>query len=135
MALSMQDCFLRSKSRVRRLSEGDRNTSFLHNMIKVVSHFKAVFSKDNSIVNSGLVEKVIPSMVTAAENSLLIAMPSSDEISATVNQWMVSLLLVQMALAESFFTVTGMLFLLMSSQPFRVFSRVASSLLTSIQTC
>ncbi|XP_062008504.1 uncharacterized protein LOC133725310 [Rosa rugosa] len=111
LALSMQDSFLRSKSRVRWLVDGDRNTSFLHNMVKirkvhrsmatikvgsqvlqshdqiashVVQHFSSLFTKDESITNTGLVERVIPALVTEEENLMLAASPSIEEIRGAV---------------------------------------------------
>lgn len=33
--LSLHDIFLREKARIRWLVDGDRNTSFLHNMVKI----------------------------------------------------------------------------------------------------
>ncbi|KAK9906168.1 hypothetical protein M0R45_002827 [Rubus argutus] len=110
-ALSLQDEFLRNKSLIRWLIEGDRNTSFLHNMVKlhklktplvsltvgsvvlhdknlisaqVVQHFQKAFTKDPAIIHTGLVEEVIPHLVTQDENLMLSALPSLDEITATV---------------------------------------------------
>lgn len=111
LALSMQASLLRTKSRIRWLVDGDRNTSFLHNMVKIrrlrkslaalkvgpiilrdqvlisnhiVNYFHAQFTKDSSIVNTGLVERIIPCLVTADENAMLTVMPSADVITATV---------------------------------------------------
>ncbi|KAK9907177.1 hypothetical protein M0R45_002183 [Rubus argutus] len=110
-ALSMQDTFLRTKARVRWLVDGDRNTSFLHNMIKIrrlhqslsslrlgsvvitdsqqiinhtVTHFKSAFTMDPNILNTGLVERVIPNLVTLEENIGLTSMPSAEEIYTTL---------------------------------------------------
>ncbi|KAL6202888.1 hypothetical protein ACLB2K_026592 [Fragaria x ananassa] len=110
-ALSMQETFLRSKSRVRWLVEGDMNTSFLHNLVKiqrvhkslvsirvgqqriygrdqiashVVQHFTNLFSKDANIVDTGLVQRIIPSLVTDEENECLIAKPTAQEIHRAV---------------------------------------------------
>lgn len=111
LALSQQDSLLRSKSRIRWLSDGDRNTSLLHNMIKirrlhiplvslrvwqiifhdrdiiadqVVQHFHKAFTRDPSIVNTGLVERIIPRLVTDEKNLLLSTMPTAEEITKTV---------------------------------------------------
>ncbi|KAK9911453.1 hypothetical protein M0R45_035362 [Rubus argutus] len=110
-ALSMQDTFLRTKARVRWLVDGDRNTSFLHNMIKIrrlhqslsslrlgsvvitdsqqiinhtVTHFKSAFTMDPNILNTGLVERVIPNLVTLEENIGLTSMPLAEEIYTTL---------------------------------------------------
>ncbi|KAK9928747.1 hypothetical protein M0R45_025867 [Rubus argutus] len=96
---------------IRWPSEGDRNTSFLHNMVKirklhrplvslrvgsiilhdnelisaqVVQQFKKAFTQDTSISNIGLVEKIIPHLVTNDENLMLLALPSMEEITTTV---------------------------------------------------
>ncbi|KAM5552403.1 hypothetical protein ABKV19_026979, partial [Rosa sericea] len=110
-ALALQDCLLREKARLRWLQDGDRNTSFLHNMIKLrqlknsitslrvgqqllhdhgliadhaVQHFSSSFTRDCNIVNTGLVERLIPHLVTDGENQLLTALPSAEEVKSTV---------------------------------------------------
>ncbi|KAL6220498.1 hypothetical protein ACLB2K_008254 [Fragaria x ananassa] len=109
--LSMQATFLKDQSRIRWLKDGDKNTSFLHNMVKlrrinksicsltvndeiitdmsaiethVVQHFEKAFTSDSSIVNTCLVERLIPCMVSEEENSDLLALPSYQEIHDTV---------------------------------------------------
>lgn len=109
--LSLQATFLRDKSRVRWLKDGDRNTSFLHNMVKlrslnksissltvnqtvlsdqasiaahVVQHVEHSFTRDHNIIDTGLVERVIPSLVTEEDNCTLLAIPTREEIHATV---------------------------------------------------
>ncbi|XP_024156000.1 uncharacterized protein LOC112163980 [Rosa chinensis] len=110
-ALNIQAIFWKEKSRLRWLVDGDRNTAFLHNMVKVrrlkqsisslrvgrqilrqqldienhaVQHFSSTFSHDNKIIDTGLVERVIPRMVTDEENAALLALPLGEEIKATV---------------------------------------------------
>lgn len=107
----MQETLLRSQSRVRWLVEGDRNTTFLHNMVKIrclhkplaslwvgsvvlddrvqiadtiVQYFCASFSQDPSTINTGLVERVIPALVTEEENIMLTTPPSDEEVASTV---------------------------------------------------
>ncbi|XP_062028777.1 uncharacterized protein LOC133744735 [Rosa rugosa] len=109
--LSMQESFLRSKARVRWLIEGDRNTAFLHNLVKirrvhksltsikvgsqvfhgqdqiaqqVVHHFEALFSRDSTITDTGLVNRTIPALVTEAENLSLTTRPTVEEIHEAV---------------------------------------------------
>ncbi|KAK9941699.1 hypothetical protein M0R45_007395 [Rubus argutus] len=99
------------KSRVRWLIDGERNTSFLHNMVKIcrlnktisslsvgdsvlddheaiadhfVQHFEALFTRNPDIIDTGLVERVIPSLVTSEENSSLLKIPSSLEVHEVV---------------------------------------------------
>ncbi|XP_061993341.1 uncharacterized protein LOC133711201 [Rosa rugosa] len=110
-ALSLQATLLRDKSRIRWLKDGDRNTTFLHNMVKVrrlqnsitsllvedrvhndqaaiathaVQHFESCFTHDHQIGVTGLVERVIPHMVTEEENSSLLVTPSAEEIRDAV---------------------------------------------------
>ncbi|PRQ24992.1 putative RNA-directed DNA polymerase [Rosa chinensis] len=109
--LSLQESFLRSKARVRWLIEGDRNTAFLHNLVKirrvhksltsikvgsqvfhgqdqisqqVVHHFEALFRRDSTITDTGLVNRTIPALVTEAENLSLTTRPTVEEIHEAV---------------------------------------------------
>ncbi|XP_024178170.1 uncharacterized protein LOC112184116 [Rosa chinensis] len=109
--LSMQESFLRSKARVRWVIEGDRNTTFLHNLVKirrvhksltsikvgskvfhgqdqiaqqVVHHFETLFIRDSTINDTGLVNRIIPVLVTEAENLSLTARPTVEEIHEAV---------------------------------------------------
>ncbi|KAL6124822.1 hypothetical protein ACLB2K_077331 [Fragaria x ananassa] len=50
----------------------------------VVQHFEKAFTSDPSIVNTGLVERLITCMVSEEENSDLLALPSYQEIHDTV---------------------------------------------------
>ncbi|KAK9903716.1 hypothetical protein M0R45_001017 [Rubus argutus] len=51
---------------------------------QVVHHFMIAFTRDTTISNTGLVEKIIPQLVTNDENLMLSALPSVEEITATV---------------------------------------------------
>ena len=109
--LKMQDLLLRDKARVRWLKDGDRNTSFLHNMVKlrnlhnsisslrvgnciisdhaqisnhVIGHFERAFTRDVDIVDTGLVSRVIPHLVTDQDNVTLTSCPTSEEIHDAV---------------------------------------------------
>lgn len=109
--LSLQSTFLHDKARIRWLKEGDKNTSFLHNMIRIrrlnksicslsvgdavltgpkdiaahfVQHYESSFTQNPHIINTGLVERLIPCLVTNEENGALIKTPSAHEIQAAV---------------------------------------------------
>ncbi|KAI9192521.1 hypothetical protein LWI28_024081 [Acer negundo] len=111
--LRKQECFYRDRSRVRWLRNGDRNTSFFHASIKrrqyrntisalsingvlsedrptirdhIISYYFGLFSSDVSRVGRDLsiVDDVIPSLVTAAENAFLTSVPSADDINDAV---------------------------------------------------
>ncbi|KAI9154184.1 hypothetical protein LWI28_022333 [Acer negundo] len=107
--LRRQKCFYRDRSRVRWLRDGDWNTSFFHASIKcrkyrntisalsingvlsedrptirdhIISYYSNFFSSDVSRVERDLsiVDDMIPSLVTAAENAFLTSVPSADDI-------------------------------------------------------
>ncbi|XP_062013933.1 uncharacterized protein LOC133730332 [Rosa rugosa] len=107
MALAHQERFYCDKSRIKWLSEGDRNTSFFHAMVKVrqlkhslsvlrdgsrviddpkeisdhvINYFSDLFTADSSVIDTGLVSQVIPKIVTNEENAQLTAIPTSEEI-------------------------------------------------------
>lgn len=50
----------------------------------VVQHFEKSFTRDHHIMDIGLVEHVIPKLVTDAENSIILAIPTREEVYATV---------------------------------------------------
>ncbi|XP_062028750.1 uncharacterized protein LOC133744700 [Rosa rugosa] len=95
-ALSLQATLLRDKSRISWLKDGDRNTTFLHNMVRVRRLQNSITSllvedrvlNDQVVIaahaNTGLVERVIPHMVIEEENSSLLATPSAEEIRDAV---------------------------------------------------
>ena len=106
-----QEILWREKSRLRWLSEGDRNSSYFHALCKVrrnrssitllrdgdqvlqdphyiqnhiVDYYKNLFTKHAEYEDSGLVSKVIHSMVTPEKNTMLTSVPLSEEIWAAV---------------------------------------------------
>ncbi|XP_004306169.1 PREDICTED: uncharacterized protein LOC101307720 [Fragaria vesca subsp. vesca] len=109
--LSIQENFWADKVRVRWVKEGDRNTSYFHTLAKirrarsfitslcigndlvddvnilrshVVEHFTTAFMDDGNIRETGLVENVIPSVVSYSENDSLLAIPTADEVKNVV---------------------------------------------------
>ncbi|XP_062011846.1 uncharacterized protein LOC133728442 [Rosa rugosa] len=110
-ALLVQEKFWAEKARVRWVREGDRNTSYFHTLAKirrarssvtslrigndlvddvnilrdhVVQHFTSAFSDDENIDDTGLVENIIPSMVSDSENGSLLAIPSTEDVKGVV---------------------------------------------------
>lgn len=51
---------------------------------QVVQHFEGSFTHDPHIIDTGLVERVIPNLVTEEENLSLLAIPTWEEVHATV---------------------------------------------------
>ncbi|KAI9168887.1 hypothetical protein LWI28_003367 [Acer negundo] len=111
--LRKHECFYCDRSRVRWLRDRDRNTFFFHASIKrrqyrntisalsinevlledrptirdhIISYYSGLFSSDVSRVGRDLsiVDDVIPSLVTAAENAFLTSVPSADDIHDAV---------------------------------------------------
>ncbi|KAK9930542.1 hypothetical protein M0R45_027578 [Rubus argutus] len=106
-ALLIQDQFWSSKAREKWVRDGDRNTGYYQRIAKirraqsfishlrigsnlqtdvsllrqhVVDYFTKAFTNDGCSVDTGLVSKLIPSLVTVAENDCLTATPTPDEI-------------------------------------------------------
>jgi len=99
--------FWSEKARIKWHSDGDRNTAYFHRSAKikqaykkistlrvddtlitdqeqiaehVISHFTNLFSNENVVNDNGIIEEVIPPLVTENINRLLTMLPSCDEI-------------------------------------------------------
>jgi len=106
-AMNNQDQFWREKARQQSFIYGDRNTAYFHRMARIkssskpitflqdgndhitdprqmeehmVSYFQNIFGGNNICVTSGLVARVIPTLVSMGENNALTIVPLLDEI-------------------------------------------------------
>ncbi|MCH90684.1 RNA-directed DNA polymerase (Reverse transcriptase) [Trifolium medium] len=106
-ALHMEELFWHEKSKVKWHCEGDRNTAYFHKMAKfkqatsqissirngdisliepdevkahIVNHFTTLFNAPDPDRDNGLVNEVIPSLITDRVNSMLTRLPTSEEI-------------------------------------------------------
>lgn len=51
----------------------------------VLSYYEGLFATDNNCVSNGLIDAVIPSLVTNEDNQMLASMPSQEEVKAAVS--------------------------------------------------
>ncbi|MCH96434.1 RNA-directed DNA polymerase (Reverse transcriptase), partial [Trifolium medium] len=145
-ALNMEEAFWQEKSRVKWHCEGDRNTAFFHRTAQikqscknissirvddvilnepdhiashVVNHFTTLFSDNNNNVHdNGLIEEVIPSIVSEEINNLLTMIPSRLEIENAVFSMNKEGAPGPAALEPFSFKLTGRLFKMMSLMQF-----------------
>jgi hypothetical protein len=110
-ALVIEEAFWHEKFGVKWHCQGDRNTTFFHRTTKIkqaykkitslrvdngvftnpdlisshaVNHFTTVFSSSNVTQDNGMVEEVIPKLITDSINTLLTLLPSVLEIKNAV---------------------------------------------------
>lgn len=110
-ALSFEESYWKDKSRLKWLTQGDRNTRFFHRTAqmkkvskqmsslrhgdsillepaeienRVISYFTELFASSNSCTDNGLIEKVVPQLVSADDNIMLTCEPSAEEIKVAV---------------------------------------------------
>jgi hypothetical protein len=110
-ALNFQEQLWKEKARDQNFVYGDRNTAYFHRVSKiqavtksisflqdgdnvitdlteiemhVLSYFQAIFSMDNNCAPNTLVDETIPSLVTDADNHMLLHLPLSSEIKDAV---------------------------------------------------
>ena len=112
--LLRQESLLKEQSRVRWLTNGDRNTAFYHSIVTrrkpssgihsleingvlstdaslieqhILHFYSQLFSSNavNAAQDFSLVHEVIPSLVTEEDNHRLLHLPSSEEIRVVVN--------------------------------------------------
>ena len=106
-ALNIEEIYWHQKSKVKWHSEGDRNTTYFHRLAKIrnasslitsiksndavltnaddiskhiVNHFTSLFNNNSNIHDNGLVDEVIPHLITYRINNLLTSIPSDEEI-------------------------------------------------------
>ena len=109
--LNMEECFWQEKAKVKWHAEGDRNTAYFHKIAKIkntsslitnlmngdelltnqeeisahiVNHFTNLFSSQETEIDNGIIEDVIPNLLTERINNILIIIPSHDEIQNAV---------------------------------------------------
>ncbi|KAK9267160.1 hypothetical protein L1049_009580 [Liquidambar formosana] len=95
-ALRIQEIFWSEKSRLRWVADGDRNSYFFHNVAKIrstrqkihsmrkgdvilqdphdvqqhiIDYFQSLYTSSNEVIDNGIAESIIPSLVRDGENS------------------------------------------------------------------
>ncbi|XP_058746815.1 uncharacterized protein LOC131619766 [Vicia villosa] len=110
-ALIIEEEYWREKAHIKWHVEGDRNTKFFHTYAKIrrkqnlisslkindvvtidnhvieshlIEHFTNIFNQGIVMQDTGLIERVIPSLVNESTNAMLTAIPSAEEITHAV---------------------------------------------------
>jgi len=110
-ALKIEEVFWQDKARVKWHAEGDRNTRYFHRLAKiknttrpitsirhenttindqeqianhVVNHYTNLFNVCSVLQDDGIVEEVIPNIVSDQTNNLLTMLPTPEEIFSAV---------------------------------------------------
>lgn len=110
-ALNIEEMFWQQKSKVQWHSEGDRNTAYFHRVAKIknasnlitsikhgdtvltdnmeisehiVNHFSSLFNNTTNTRDNGLIDEVIPSLITERINTMLTLLPTEEEIFQAV---------------------------------------------------
>jgi hypothetical protein len=110
-ALHMEELFWHEKSKVKWHCDGDRNTAYFHKIAKIrratnqisslrngeislnspdevnahiVNHFTTLFNAQTDNNDNGMVDEVIPNLITDRVNNMLTRLPTSEEIKLAV---------------------------------------------------
>ncbi|CAJ2645555.1 unnamed protein product [Trifolium pratense] len=110
-ALHFEEDFWREKARIKWHTDGDRNTQYFHQLAKVryatklisslrngddlitnasdieshvVNYFKDIFSSPNMCLDNGIIDQVIPNLITDDQNISLTCLPSMQEVHDAV---------------------------------------------------
>lgn len=109
--LTYEEALWRGKSKVKCFNDGDRNTTYFHKLTKirnvskqlciirtdqaildnatdienhVVDYYTSLYASANSYVDNGLVEYVIPSIVSLEDNTMLTNLPTFEEVKSAI---------------------------------------------------
>lgn len=110
-ALSFQEAFWKEKTWMKWYAHGDRSTTYFHKVTKIRNSIKQLsilkvgssvldkqsdienhilefysnlYAYDNSCSDNGLVDSVIPALVSSEDNSFLTNVPSKEEVKNAV---------------------------------------------------
>ena len=110
-ALRDEETFWRDKSRMNWLTDGDRSTTLFHKVARqraihnrihllrdgdmeitdptemgshAVAYYSSLYRSVQPCIQTGLIDRVVPHLVTGDENDLLVALPSEDEVKRAV---------------------------------------------------